>query len=116
MTDELFVTGVTQCSTKQLVGIKTNFNLLGLNLLNVCACVEVLNLPNTVSCPTCPTHASPICGGSHCGCECDVGYYATSLGTCVPTTACPAPNILDILLDGSFLTFLHLVPFVRAVR
>lgn len=54
------VLGPSQCSKNQLVGVKTGFNLLGLNLLAVCACVEVVNVSPIIYC-TCSAQliASP---------------------------------------------------------
>ncbi|KAM0786562.1 hypothetical protein ACM66B_002018 [Microbotryomycetes sp. NB124-2] len=94
-----------QCTGNAAVGLHSRIQLL--NLLKVCACVEVgLNQPlpsGDQACPACPANASPICAQGSCGCECDIGYYAAVVDgkeVCVPGNQCEAPNRLIALTNG----------------
>lgn len=42
----------------------------------------------------CPANASPVCGEGICACACNAGFYRSIVGTCVPNTNCPPPNVL----------------------
>ncbi|GAA5862728.1 hypothetical protein JCM8547_003527 [Rhodosporidiobolus lusitaniae] len=93
------VLGENSCPAANVAGV---ISILG--LVNICACVNLLN-PGTgeSACPPCPANASPICGGGSCACQCNAGFFATAAGTCVATTDCPAPNTL--VQDATGTTF-----------
>ncbi|KAK4055819.1 hypothetical protein OIO90_003073 [Microbotryomycetes sp. JL221] len=94
-----------QCSNNGVIGLQSRIQVL--NLLKVCACVEVFNNGKPPSgsqqCPPCPANASPVCASGSCGCECDLGYYAAVVDgkeLCVSGEQCLAPNRLIALTNG----------------
>ncbi|KAK4046814.1 hypothetical protein OIV83_005809 [Microbotryomycetes sp. JL201] len=91
-----------KCTGTAAVGLHSRIQVL--NLLKVCACVEVANQPSgDAPCPPCPANASPICAQGQCGCECDIGYYGAVVDgkeVCVPGNQCEAPNRLIALTNG----------------
>ncbi|GJN90836.1 hypothetical protein Rhopal_003850-T1 [Rhodotorula paludigena] len=77
--------------TDATVGVSVG--LLG--LIRICACVNILQpAAGQSACPPCPANASPVCGEGICACACNAGFYRSSVGTCVPNSNCPPPNVL----------------------
>ncbi|KAI5476433.1 priA protein precursor [Pseudohyphozyma bogoriensis] len=89
--------------TSSVVGVQTSLNVL--NAVSLCACINVLGTTQKglSTCPDCPAHASSICSNGLCGCQCNPGYYATTVNgasVCAENSQCASPNIITFLGNG----------------